>query len=314
MAKGASLGPRCELRIAPKVSNLRGSVQPNNLANLSELLARARDVITRQWGRQPHLVIVTGSGLDYIAEFVSAEAEVAYADIPGFPLACVLGHSGSLLLGQWNHVNVAVLRGRGHYYEGYSMAEIARPVQTLARLGARTLLVTSAVGSVTSKFTHGTLALVRDHINLVQANPLIGPNEDSLGPRYPDLLRAYSPELRAALQHRLKCETGQTLPEAILAFLSGPCFETEAELRWLKVIGADLVGWSLVPEVIAAVHAGLDVLAFALVTDFSHPANVERIDVDRIFQIGPSHKSEHLPVFEAALGVIGSALMQVAHT
>jgi purine-nucleoside phosphorylase len=193
------------------------------------------------------------------------------------------------------------------------MAEIARPIQTLAQLGARTLLVTSAVGSVTSEFAAGTLVLVRDHINLVQTNPLIGLNKKVVGPQYLDLLRAYSPRLRAALQDRLAREVGQTLPEAVLAFLSGPCFETESELRWLRVVGADLVGWSLVPEVIAAVHAGLDVLAFALVTDFSHTANVNRIDVDRIFKIGASHKSEHLPVFEAGLGVIESSLIQVAH-
>jgi purine-nucleoside phosphorylase len=189
------------------------------------------------------------------------------------------------------------------------MAEIVRPVQTLARMGAQILLITSAVGSVTSEFVPGTLAIVRDHINLVQDNPLIGLNDETVGSRYVDLLCAYSPRLRAALQLRLKNNIGQTLPEAVLAFLSGPCFETEAELRWLKIIGADLIGWSLVPEVIASIHVGLEVLAFALVTDFSHPANVGRIDIDQILQIGPSYKSEHLPMFKAALETIESILI-----
>jgi purine-nucleoside phosphorylase len=280
-------------------------------AHINESLAEAAGLITERGGGHPHVTIVAGSGLDYMAELVSAEVEIAYADIPGFPLTHARGHSGSLLLGRWNRLNIALLRGRGHYYEGYSMAEIARPVQTLAWLGARTLVVTSAVGAVTPDFVPGTLALIRDHINLVQTNPLIGPNDSGLGPRYPDLLRAYSPHLRSTLQERLKREMGQTLPEAVLAFLSGPCFETEAELKWLKVIGADLVGWSLVPEVIAAVHAGMDVLAFALVTDFSHPSNVERIDLDQILQIGPSYKAEHLPAFRSAMAVIESSLTQV---
>jgi purine-nucleoside phosphorylase len=171
-------------------------------------------------------------------------------------------------------------------------------------------MVTSAVGSVSPEFMPGTLALVRDHINLVQANPLIGPNDSGLGPRYPDLLRAYSPKLRSKLQERLKRQGGETLPEAVLAFLSGPCFETGAELNWLRTIGADLVGWSLVPEVITAVQAGMNVIALVLVTDFSHPSKIESIDVDRIFQIGPLHKTQHLPVFETALAVIESSLTE----
>jgi purine-nucleoside phosphorylase len=278
-------------------------------AHINESLVEAAGLIAERGGGHPHVTIVAGSGLDYMAELVSAEVEIAYADIPGFPLTHVRGHSGSLLLGRWNRLNIALLRGRGHYYEGYSMAEIARPVQTLAWLGARTLVVTSAVGGVTSEFVPGTLALIRDHINLVQTNPLIGPNDDSIGPRYPDLLRAYSPDLRSKLQDRLKREMGKTLPEGVLAFLNGPCFETQAELNWLRTVGADLVGWSLVPEVIAAVHAGMDVLAFALVTDFSHPSNVGSIDIDKIFEIGPSHKTEHLPVFQAALTTIESSMM-----
>jgi len=255
------------------------------------------------------LVIITGSGLDYMAELVSPKVEIAYADIPGFPLTQVRGHSGSLLLGRWSGLNIAMLRGRGHHYEGYSMAEIARPVQALAWLGARTLMVTSAVGGVTPDFVPGTLALIRDHINLVQTNPLIGPNNNSIGPRYPELLRAYSPVLRSKLQDRLKREMGVTLPEGVLALLNGPCFETQAELNWLRTVGADVVGWSLVPEVIAAVHAGMDVLAFALVTDFSDPSNVESIDINKIFEIGPLHKAEHLPVFQAALTTIESSMM-----
>jgi purine-nucleoside phosphorylase len=270
---------------------------------------QAGRLIEEKWAAQPHVFIIAGSGLDYVAELVSVEVEISCADIPGFPVPHARGHSGSLLLGRWNHLNVALLAGRGHYYEGYAMDEIARPVQTLAKLGARTLLVTSAVGGVSPQFVSGTLALVRDHINLVQGNPLIGPNDESLGPRYPDLLRAYSPKLRSDLQDRLKVEIGKTLPEAVLGFLSGPCFETEAELNWLRYIGADIVGWSLVPEVIAGVHAGMEVIALALVTDFSHPSEVERINVDRIFQIGPAYKGMHLPIFQTALATIASCLM-----
>ena len=278
-------------------------------AHINEFLVEAAGLIAEKGGGHPHVTIVAGSGLDYIAELVSTDVEIPYADIPGFPLTHVREHAGSLLIGRWNRLNIALLRGRGHYYEGYSMEEIARPVQTLAKLGARTLLATSAVGGVAPQFVSGTLALVRDHINLVQASPLTGPNDESLGPRYPDLLRAYSPKLRSDLQDRLKREMGKTLPEGVLAFLNGPCFETQAELNWLRTIGADLVGWSLVPEVIAAVHVGMDVLAFALVTDFSHPSNVESIDVDQIFEIGPAHKTEHLPVFQTALATIESSMM-----
>lgn len=280
----------------------------DNSYNVSKPILEAGKTIREKWGKRPQLVVVTGSGLDYIAELVDVEIRLSYDDIPGFKPTRIPGHAGFLLLGSRNGMNLAVLNGRAHYYEGYSMQEITRPVQTLAWLGARSLLVTSAVGSVVPDFQPGMLALVRDHINLVQDNPLIGPNEEGLGPRYPDLLRAYTPDLRSRLQRRLGSEEVSTIPEAVLAFLSGPCFETETELKWLESIGAQLVGWSLVPEVIAASHAGLSVMALVLVTDFSHPEHVEKVDVAEIFDVGPSHKSEHLPIFENAIAVIEESL------
>ncbi len=305
---------RSPRNVTDTAENYPGAAMPDPRADVNPSLKQAGTFIAEKWGQQPHLVIITGSGLDYVSELVSAEVEIAYHDIPGFPRTHARGHSGSLMLGHWERLKVAVLRGRGHYYEGYSMAEIALPVQTLARIGARAVLVTSAVGSVTPELTPGTLTLVSDHLNLVQANPLIGRHKSSVGVRYPDLLHAYSPRLRAMLHDRLKRETGRDLPEAVLAFMSGPCFETDAELKWLNVIGADIVGWSLVPEVITAVHAGLEVMAIALVTDYSHSAHVEKVDVDRIFQIGPSLKSQHLPVFEAALAIMELALMRGSWT
>lgn len=278
--------------------------------HMNKSLAETGRVIEEMGGGHPHVAVVAGSGLDYLAELLSPETEIAFADIPGFPLARVHGHSGVLLFGRWNGLNIALLRGRGHYYEGYSMAEVAWPVQVLAFLGARTLVVTSAVGGITPSFVPGTLSLVCDHMNLLQMNPLVGPNDDRLGSRFPDLVRAYSPHLRSRLQDRLRLEMDRTLPEGVLAFLSGPCFETRAELNWLRTIGADLVGWSLVPEVIAAVHAGMNVLAFALVTDSWHPSHVGSIDIDRIFQVGPSCKAEHLPIFQTALAIVKSSLTE----
>jgi purine-nucleoside phosphorylase len=273
-------------------------------------LQRAADFLAERWNDKPEMAVVAGSGLGYVAEIIDTELEIPYADIPGFPSTGAPDHKGALILGRWNGRPVAVLSGRAHCYEGFSMQDIARPVQTLAWMGARALLATSAVGSVAPRLQPGMLTLVRDHINLVQDNPLIGRNIERLGPRYPDLLDAYSSSLRGVLQRKLREETGRELPEAVLAFLSGPCFETGAELKWLKAIGADLAGWSLVPEVIAAVHAGMKVLALSLVTDFSDPAVVDHIDADRIFAIGPSLKSDHLPVMKTALTVLASAVDQ----
>lgn len=229
----------------------------------------AADYIKSRTKVVPNVLLITGSGLAGLAEDVTGALSIPYGDIPGFPQSTVYGHPGDLLLGRLEGREVAIQRGRVHMYEGYPLSQITMPIRTLRSLGASTLIVTNAAGGLNPNFEAGDIMLIADHIGLPAMtgnNPLYGPNDPSLGPRFPVMGGAYDRGLRECAR-RVAAEYGFGLKEGVYAWLSGPTFETPAEIRFLRSIGADAVGMSTVPEVIVARHGGMRVLGISLITN-----------------------------------------------
>jgi purine-nucleoside phosphorylase len=214
----------------------------------------------------PRAALVLGSGLGGLADTIEDPVAIAFADLPGWPAASAPGHRGRLLLGHLEGVPVACLQGRLHMYEGLSALQVIEPALLMGRLGARTLLLTNAAGGVNHAYDAGTLMLLSDHLNLTGRSPLLGPNDDAIGPRFLDLTAVYDPELRARLRTAAEA-AGVSLQEGVYAGLSGPTYETPAEVRMLRVLGADAVGMSTVMEAIGARWAGMRVAAISLITN-----------------------------------------------
>lgn len=234
----------------------------------AHLVGVARDHIRAQTTLEPEIALILGSGLGDLADEVKAEAVIPYEEIPGYPVSTVVGHAGQLVLGNLAGKKVVVMQGRLHFYEGYPMSRIAMPIRVLHALGAKTLIVTNACGGLNPAFSPGDVMLIADHINAMGSNPLIGPNDDSIGPRFPDMTHAYDPELQA-LAIELAGRLDIPLRQGVYVALSGPTYETKAERRYLRIIGGDAVGMSTVPEVIVANHAGMRVLGFSAVTNIA---------------------------------------------
>ncbi len=238
----------------------------------------AADVLREQApGFQPRLGIVLGSGLGGLAEELEGAVAVPYAEIPGFPPSTVAGHAGRFVLGSLEGVPVACMQGRFHLYEGHPPAVIKLPIRTFAALGVDALLLTNAAGSLRPEVGPGSLMLITDHINAMWTNPLVGPNDDEWGERFVGLEDAYDPELRARLR-RIAGEAGIDLHEGVYLALLGPLFETPAEIRAYRVLGADAVGMSTVPEVIVARHAGIRVAAISAITNLAVGLSTEAVD------------------------------------
>jgi len=233
---------------------------------------------------QPEVGIILGTGLGALAKEVEVAHEINYAEIPHFPLSTVESHAGRLLLGHMGGKKVAVLQGRFHYYEGYTMQQVAMPVRVLKLLGIEQLLVSNAAGGLNPDFNLADLMLIDDHINLQPGNPLIGPNLDELGPRFPDMFAPYDADLlaRAEVATAALGQTGTTR-RGVYASVPGPMLETPAEYRYLRTIGSDAVGMSTVPEVIAACHMGLPVLAISVITDLCAPSHLRPVVLADIF-------------------------------
>jgi purine-nucleoside phosphorylase len=230
--------------------------------------AAAAVIAERAHGFAPRLGVVLGSGLGGVADALEAPVAISYADLPGFPLPTVAGHAGRLLLGRLAGLPVAVLQGRRHTYEGDHPQAMAAPVRALRLAGAEVLLLTNAAGSLRAEVGPGRLMALADHINLLGANPLTGANDDAIGPRFPSLRDLYDPELRAALHAAAAAEEVE-LAEGVYLATAGPSFETPAEIRAFRVLGADAVGMSTVPEAILARHCGLRVAAVSAITNLA---------------------------------------------
>jgi purine-nucleoside phosphorylase len=252
-------------------------------ASLADEVRAAADVIRARAPGRPAVGIVLGTGLGGLADEIAVETSIPYEEIPGFPLSTVESHAGRLLLGRLGGKAVAAMQGRFHRYEGYDLRQVTLPVRVLHALGADTLVVSNACGGMHPLWAPGELMLMADHINLLGDSPLVGPNDDRLGPRFPDLSAAYDPALRA-LARRTALELGITLREGVYVAVPGPNLETRAEYRMLRALGADVVGMSTVPEVIVANHEGMQVLGLSIITDQCLPDALERADIGRIIE------------------------------
>ncbi len=230
---------------------------------------------------RPDVAVILGTGLGGLAADIDVAAEVPYEEVPGFPLSTVESHAGRLLLGRLGGKNVVAMQGRFHRYEGYSMQQIVFPVRVMHALGAATLVVSNACGGMHPLWNAGELMLLADHINLLGDSPLIGPNDDNLGPRFPDMSDPYDPELRELARGAAR-DLRIVLREGVYVAVPGPSLETRAEYRFLRGIGADVVGMSTVPEVIAAVHMGMRVLGLSIITDSCLPDALEPVNVEQI--------------------------------
>ena len=247
-------------------------------------IQRAVDVVRKSCADEPEVAVILGTGLGGLAEEIDIVAEISYGDIPGFPLSTVETHTGRLLLGKLGGRSVVAMQGRFHRYEGYSMGQITFPVRVMRSLGASSLLVSNACGGMHPLWSPGDLVLISDHINLLGDNPLIGSNDDSLGPRFPDMSEPYDAGLRE-LARSVARELQITLREGVYVAVPGPNLETAAEYRFLRMIGADIVGMSTVPEVIVAVHGGMKVLGISIITDACLPDTLEPADIQKIIAI-----------------------------
>lgn len=241
-----------------------GQERNRMMADIQEAAA----YIQRKTNARPDIGLILGSGLGVLADSITEAVVIDYGDIPHFPVSTVEGHAGELLLGKLMGKSVLMMKGRFHLYEGYDAATVSFPIRVMKSLGVKTLIVTNASGGINESYSPGDLMLIEDHINFMFRNPLIGPNEQEIGARFPDMSEAYSKKLRA-LAKRVGEKEGIALKEGVYAGLLGPSYETPAEIRMLRTLGADAVGMSTVPETIAARHAGLEVLGISCISNMA---------------------------------------------
>ena len=288
------------------------------LATSSDLytsVSAAAEYIRSHHAGRPTLGIVLGSGLGHFASQVENATTLPYADIPGWPLSTVEGHAGRLLLGTVAGVSVAVMAGRVHAYEGYSMAEVTFPTRVLALLGCKGLILTNAAGGINTRFREGTLVAISDHINLTGTNAALGPNEprfamrEGTGLRFFDMTSAYSPKLRKLAQAEA-AKQGISLPEGVYLAVLGPSFETPAEIRAFRTLGADLVGMSTVHEVIIARHMGLEVLGLSLVTNMAAGVSDRTIHHEEVMEIGARMEKQFTGLLKALIPQVAAELQQ----
>jgi purine-nucleoside phosphorylase len=254
------------------------------MADLYDQVQEARDAIAGRWPGRPQVGIILGTGLGGLVEEVAAEAVIPYVEVPHFPPATAPTHVGRLVCGRLAGKGVVVMEGRFHFYEGYSLRQLTLPVRVMKALGCEVLVVSNACGGMNPQYAKGDIMVIDDHINLMGDNPLLGPNDDRLGPRFPDMCRPYDPKLialtrRIALEERIVCHPG------VFVAVPGPNLETRAEYRFLRGIGADCVGMSTVPEVIVGVHAGLRNLGLSVVTDVCLPDALEPVNLADIVAV-----------------------------
>lgn len=251
------------------------------MGQLSTKIKIACEYIQARSKVTPEIAVILGSGLGALADKIEQEANLLMKDILHFPESTVEGHAGRLILGELAGKKVVAMQGRYHFYEGLSMQEIVFPVRVMKHLGAKTLIVSNAAGGVNELFQVGDLMLIKDHINLMGDNPLIGINDEALGPRFPDMSQAYTPKLQF-LAKEAADELGIKIREGVYLAVSGPNYETPAELKFMRTIGADAVGMSTVPEVIAAVHCGMNILGISCITDIAAAEKLEELDHEKV--------------------------------
>ncbi len=274
----------------------------NDQFSLAETAAQS---IQQRTPLRPRIGLVLGSGLGGFADSLTDATKIPFAEIPAFPRSTAIGHAGQLVIGKSVAVPVAVMQGRVHLYEGYSPQQVAFPMRVFGRMGIRSVILTNAAGGINLNYQQGALVLIRDHINLQGTSPLVGPNDDRFGVRFPDLSHAYAKDYRAIARDEA-AKLGMTLHEGVYAALLGPSYETPAEINYLRIIGADLVGMSTAFEVIAARHMGIKVLAISCVTNMASGILDQPLSHQEVMETGERVKSS----FEALLRAVLPRLAQ----
>jgi len=264
----------------------------------------ATRAVRSRWSGKPTIGLILGTGLGALAEEIQAETTIAYSELPHFPRSTVESHRGQLVCGKLAGKSVVAMEGRFHLYEGYTPAHVTFPIRVLKELGCKTLIVSNAAGGMNPLFTKGDIVVIDDHINLMNLNPLIGPNDERLGPRFPDLIEPYDRSLQiVALKAAM--EANVTAHRGVYVGVTGPNLETRAEYRFLRTIGADVVGMSTVPEVLVAVHAGMKVLGFSIVTDLCLPDALEPVKIEEMSKLtGAASAGKSTP------GILAKAAMR----
>ncbi len=269
---------------------------------------RIRETVTAiadRHSRAPALGLILGSGLGAYADTFKNRTVIPFQELPHFPQSRVVGHSGNLVLGEADGVPAVALQGRVHYYQGYSIAEVAYPARVLACLGIRQLIVTNAAGGINTSFKPGELMLITDHINLMGANPLMGENIDALGPRFPDMSEAYSKSMREIALGAGK-EMGITLQQGVYIGLAGPSYETPAEIRMCRILGADAVGMSTVPEVIVAAHMGIPVLGISCITNMAAGILPQKLTHQEVIETTERVKERFIALLKAVVPLLAT--------
>ncbi len=254
------------------------------MLGIRKQVQEALEVIRPRWGESIRAGLILGTGLGSLAQEIQTEAEIPYEQIPHFPRSTAVGHAGRLVCGRLRGVPIVAMQGRFHAYEGYSYQEITFPVRVMKALGAELLVVSNACGGLNPQYAAGDIMVIEDHINLMNGNPLVGINDDELGPRFPDMSQPYDPQLievalRVARRNDIVAHKG------VYVAVTGPNLETRAEYRFLRLIGADTVGMSTVPEVLVAVHGGMRCLGLSVVTDMCLPDALKPVDVEEILAV-----------------------------
>jgi purine-nucleoside phosphorylase len=264
------------------------------------LTESAATFLLSQTPHRPRIGLVLGSGLGAFADELTDAIRIPYADIPSFPRSTAVGHSGQMVIGKAGATPVAVMQGRVHLYEGYSAAEVAFPTRVLGRMGVRAIILTNAAGGINLEYKQGALVVLSDHINLQGQNPLVGPNDERFGPRFPDMTHVYyKPYRELALEGARKL--GKTVYEGVYAALLGPSYETPAEIRYLRAIGADLVGMSTVPEAIVARQMGIRILAISCVTNMASGILDQPLDHAEVLETGARVQGDFVALLKAVL-------------
>ncbi len=273
------------------------------MSQLKSTIDEAVKAIRAKCDLKPEIGIILGTGLGGLSDDIDSACEIPYSEIPGFARTTLATHAGNLILGKLGGRPVIAMEGRFHLYEGYTMAQVTFPVRVIRALGASSLVVSNACGCLNPEWQKGDLILIEDHINLMGDNPLIGPNDDSLGPRYPDMIEPYCKAYIEAAE-KIAAEEGIRAHRGVYAAMTGPCLETRAEYRMLQIIGADAIGMSTVPEVIVAVHAGLKTFGVGILTDVCLPDELQPVNIQEIIAVANAAEPKLTRLIERLIAVM----------
>jgi len=280
-----------------------------NMDDCFTLAESAAAFLSRQTSLRPKIGVVLGSGLGAFADELTDATRIPYSQIPAFPRSTAIGHAGQMVIGKAQGIPIVAMQGRVHLYEGYSASEVSFPTRVLGRMGIRALVLTNAAGGINLEYKQGALVVISDHINLQGHNPLLGPNNKRFGPRFPDMTHAYSKSYRE-MASRAARKLGQPVHEGVYAGLLGPSYETPAEIRYLRTIGADLVGMSTIPEVIAARHMGIKVLGISCVTNMAAGIFDQPLSQEEVLKTAALVQGEFLALLKAVLPEIAQDVDQ----